>query len=344
MFNFLKNTLLVIKKNYKFVLIALVVLVVIFFFLSNKNKQEIKLTYISPVRKDLASTITIAGHIDAKEKARLRFAAGGKVIYLGAKEGEVVKKWQSLATIDQSALKKQLTQNLNAYMQERYDFENTKDDIKDRAIDTTETRSVAQQQYDLDNKVLNVEIQNIAIANTTIYSPFDGVLTVSPTNVAGVQLLATDYFEVVNPQTLVFRANIDEIDIDRIKKGQSGQIVLDAYDGVKIDTYISYISYTSSESSSGTVFMIEFPIAEQNIDKYRIGMNGDAFIKIAEKKNVLTIPLDAISERDGKVFVDVKADNKEQKIEREIKVGLESDQEIEVIEGLSENDLVVLPE
>lgn len=312
--------------------------------MQGKTKSQVKLTFVAPQREDITSSITISGRVDAKEKARLRFAAGGKVVYLGAKEGETVKKWQSLATIDRSTLQKQLNQNLNVYMKERYDFENTRDDIKDRAIDTAESRSVAQQQYDLENQVLNVEIQNIAIANTTIYSPFEGVLTVAPTAVSGVQLLATDYFEVVNPKTLIFRATIDEIDMHRIAKGQSSQIILDAYDEEKLDSYISYISYTSSESSSGTVFLLEFPIDSQNIEKYRIGMNGDALIKLAEKKDVLTIPLDAISERDGKVFVSVKADNQEQKEEREIKVGLESEDEIEVLEGLSENDQVVLPE
>lgn len=338
------NILAFLKKRWKLILIILVIVFVGFLYIQSRNKKQVTLTFVSPVREDIVSSITISGRVDAKEKARLRFAAGGKVVYLGAKEGEMVKKWQSIATIDRSALQKQMSQNLNAYMQERNSFENKKDSVKDRAINTVESRSVADEQYSLDNQVLNVEIQNIAIANTTIYSPFEGILTVAPTAVTGVQLLATDYFEVVNPKTLIFHANIDEIDIRRIEKGQSAEIVLDAYDGEKINTNISYISYTSSESTSGTVFLIEFPIDSQDISKYRIGMNGDAFIKIAEKKDVLTIPLDAISEKDGKVFVNVKADNKEQKMEKEIKIGLESEDSVEVIEGLSENDQVVMPQ
>lgn len=333
-----------LKKKWKLLLVVLIVIAVVFTFLQNRNKNQVQLTFINPIRKDLVSSITISGRVDAKERAQLRFVAGGKLVYLGAKQGDAVKKWQSLATIDRSTLQKQMDQNLNLYMKERYDFEDTRDDIKDRVLDTQETRDVAKQQYDLENQVLNVEIQSIAIANTTIYSPFEGILTVVPTNVTGVQLLATDYFEVVNPKTLIFRAAIDEIDMHRISKGQSGQIVLDAYDGEQIDTYISYVAYTSSESSSGTVFLVEFPIDSQNMEKYRIGMNGDALIKIEEKKDVLTVPLDAISEREDKVFVNIKADNKEGFEEREIKVGLESEDEIEVLEGLNENDQVLLPE
>lgn len=333
-----------LKRKWKLLLIVLIVVFIALGFLQNRDKNQIKLSFVNPIREDIVSSITISGRVDAKEKAQLRFVAGGKLVFLGAKQGDVVKKWQSLATIDRSTLQKQLTQDLNVYMKERYDFEDTRDDIKDRSLDTAETRDVAKQQYDLDNQVLNVEIQNIAIANTTIYSPFEGVLTVAPTNVTGVQLLASDYFEVVNPKTLIFRAAIDEIDMHRISKGQNGQIILDAYDEEKIDTHISYISYTSNESSSGTVFLVEFPIDSQNMEKYRIGMNGDVLIKIDEKKDVLTIPLDTISERDDKVYVSVKADNKEGKEEREIKTGLESEDEIEVTDGLSESDQVVLPE
>lgn len=341
---FLNKIMTFLKRRWKLIAIVLLVIIAGSWYGQSRNKTEAELTFVSPIREDIISSITISGRVDAKEKARLRFAAGGKVVYLGAKEGESVKKWQSIATIDRAALQKQLDQDLNLYMKERYDFENVRDDIKDRTLDTSENRAVAKDQYDLNNQVINVEIQNIAIANTTLSSPFDGVLTAAPTAVAGVQLLATDYFEIVNPKTLVFRASIDEVDMHRIEKGQSARIILDAYDNEEINTQISYISYTSYESSTGTVFLIEFPIDSQNIEKYRIGMNGDAHIKIAEKKNVLTIPLDATSEHDDKVFVFVKAANKEGKEEREIKIGLESEDKVEILEGLNENDQVVLPE
>jgi HlyD family secretion protein len=333
-----------IKKRWKLLLGVLLALGIVMWGWQGSQAKKPQLTFVSPTREDIVSSITIAGRVDAKEKARLRFVAGGKIVYLGAKEGDEVKKWQTIATIDRAALQKQLQQNLNSYMKERYDFENVRDDIKDRVLETEEQRSVAKDQYDLENQVLNVEIQSIAIANTSLTAPFTGVLTVSPTAVTGVQLLATDYFEVVNPDTLIFRAALDEIDLHKVQLGQASQVVLDAYDEEAIDTAVSYISYVSSESSSGTVFLLEFPLTGASLQKYRLGMNGDAIIKLAEKQNVLTIPLDTISERDGKVYVQVKADNPEGSEEREISTGLESDDRVEVTAGLSETDLVVLPE
>lgn len=339
-----ENLLAFAKKRFKLILILVVLLGAALLFFNNGKKDEEKLTFVSPEKKDITASITISGRVDAKEKARLRFAAGGKVVFLGAKEGDVVKKWQTIATIDRAALQKQLQQNLNLYMKERYDFENVRDDIKDQVLDTKENRAVAKDQYDLDNQVLSVEIQSIAIQNTTLAVPFSGVLTVAPTAVAGVQLLPSDYFEVVNPETLIFRAAIDEIDLHKISLGQESKILLDAYDEEEITTNVSYISYVSNESSSGTVFLLEFPLNQADISRYRLGMNGDAVIKLAEKKDVLVIPLDVISERDDKVYVKVQADNKEGFIEKEIETGLESDDEVEVLSGLSETDLVLLPE
>lgn len=333
-----------IRKKFKLIAVVLVVTLLLFWWWRGSQAQQAELSFVSPLREDIVSSITISGRVDAKEKARLRFAAGGKLVHLGAKEGDRVTKWQTIATIDRAALQKQLQQDLNVYMQERYSFEDVRDDIKDRDLDTSERRAVARDQYDLDNQVLNVEIQSIAIQNTTISAPFAGILTVAPIAVPGVQLMATDYFEVVNPDTLVFRATLDEIDMQRVQVGQATQIALDAYDEEFIDTAISYISYVSSESSSGTVFILEFPLTGADINRYRLGMNGDAIIKLAEKQGVLTIPIDTISERDDQVYVKVQADNEDGFVERVIETGLESDDRVEVLSGLSETDRIVMPE
>ncbi len=333
-----------LRKRWKLLLFLATALVGLLLWQRSRAVNQDQLTFVPVTREDITASITISGRVDAKEKARLRFAAGGKVVYLGAQEGDSVAKWQTLATIDRAALQKQLQQNLNLYMKERYDFENVRDDIKDQVLDTKEQRSVAKDQYDLDNQVLNVEIQSIAIQNTTLSAPFAGVLTVAPTAVSGVQLLPSDYFEVVNPETLIFRAALDEIDLHKVSLGQASQIVLDAYDNEVIDTTLSYIAYQSSESTSGTVFLLEFPLGSSDINRYRLGMNGDVLLTLDSRKDVLTVPLDAISEREGKVFVRVQANNKEGYSEREIEIGLESDDRVEVLSGLGEGEMIVLPE
>ena len=174
-------------------------------------------------------------------------------------------------------------------------------------------------------------------------APFAGILTSSPTTVSGVQLLATEYFELINPESLVFRAEVDEADVSMVELSQSANIFLDAYPD---DTHISqvdYVSFTSSEISTGTVFVVEFPISAIDLSYFRIGMNGDVEILIEKRINVMSIPLISTREREDKFFVDVKTGEDEYE-EREIEVGIETDEEIEVLSGLSEDDEVLLPE
>lgn len=339
-----RSLISLLKKKWKLVLVVLIFLGIVLLVVNSKNKNKVVLVFEKPITQSITKTLDVSGHVDAKEKVRLRFPAGGKLTYVGAEEGDTVKKWQTVAAIDKATLQKQLDQDLNNYMKERWDWEEVVDENRDQALTLSERRSQDKDQWDLTNTVLTVEIRDLALQNTSLYSPFEGILTTAPTSVAGMQVLATDYFEIVNPNTLVFRAAVDESDISNIVVGQKATLVLDAFEDIEINTEVSYVSYTSTEASSGTSFIVEFPLSQTEIEQIlRIGMNGDIKILLEEKENVLTIPSIALIERDGITYVMVKSgENKSE--EREVEIGLETDETVEVISGLSESDEVVIPE
>lgn len=310
-------------------------------YFQGKTDAE-ELTFEQPQRTKITKTLDVSGSIAAKQKARLRFLAGGKVVYIGAQQGDQVKKWQTIATIDKASLQKQQDQLLNKYMQERWDWEQVVDDTKDKSLTPVQQRTKDKDQWDLTNKVIDVEIQSIAIKNTVLSAPFDGILTVSPTAVAGVQLTATDYFEIVNPASLYFNAIVDEADIGQVAPGQSATLVLDAFPDQSYTTQVKDISFTSTVGDNGTAFAVEFPLSGMTLSQqFRLGMNGDISIILDEKEGVLTVPLAATRSRDGKTYVDVK--NGDTTTEREITVGIESDETVEVLSGLSEQDMVLIP-
>jgi HlyD family secretion protein len=339
------------SKHWKLIVILLIILIgggLILRGRSRSNQEE--LVFEHPQVRSITKTLEVSGVVDAKERVRLRFMAGGKLTYLGVKEGDVIKKWQTIATIDQATLKKQLDQDLNNYLKERWDWEQTRDDYVENDSGVTEpftsledNRTVDKAQWDLENSVLNVEIRDIAMANTRLYSPIEGILTTSPTAVAGMQLLATDYFEVVNPDTLVFKAAVDEVDIKDVLEGQSANIELDAYPDDPIYTLVEYIAYSSSQLGTGTVFVIELPLASIEFAyPIRLGMNGDAQIILEEKDNVLAIPLEATREEDNQVIVDVRTGQGSYEA-RTIEIGLETDDDVEVLSGLTADDEILIP-
>jgi RND family efflux transporter MFP subunit len=334
-----------VKKRWKLLAILLVVAAIVAYFVNKRSiANQPVLTFEHPVYEDLVKTLEVSGYIDASEKAVLRFAAGGKLVYLGAKEGDYLKKWQTIASIDQRDLQKRLEKDLNLYMKERWDWDQQLDDIKDRTIDKEESRGVDKNQWDLENTVIDVELRDISITDSYMAAPFDGIVVKTPTNVTGVSLLSTDTFEMVNPNTLFFSGEVDEEDISQVKAGQKALLTLDAYPDHDVETYVEYISYKSKETSGGTVFEVEFPIwSEQTLERFRLGMNGDIKIILQTKENVLSIPLIATKEKEDGVYVDVKIDDQTTE-ERKIEIGLETDEKIEVLNGLTESDQILIPE
>lgn len=325
--------------------LVMIVLVALggFFYIKQQNAKKVVLKFGQPIRQDITQTLQASGVVDAKDKALLRFAAGGKLVYLGAKEGDVVKKWQTIATIDARDLQKRLEKSLNTYSQQRNSWDQTVDDSKDRTLATKEVRTVNTSQLTLNNIVADVELASIGISNATMTSPIAGVLVSAPTNLSGVTLSPTDTFVVVNPSTLIFRAEVDEADIAKVKVGQSVTLSLDAYQDRTIETFVSRIGYLSIGTSSGTAFIVEMPIPVENaLDTYRLGMNGDSNIILSTQPNILTVPLSATKERDSKFFVDIKT-GPNTATEREIKVGIQTDAVVEIISGLTQADQIVLP-
>jgi len=336
-----------LKNHWKLSLILLIILAVAGYFLYTRTyKVPEKLTFVAVTQGNLVKTLNVSGIIDAKQKASLRYAAGGKVTYIGAKEGDIVKKNQSLARLDARDLQKRLQYDLNSYFTQRLTFDqnaaNRGDTIKSQAIG----RQVQQDQNTLNNSVLDVEIRDISIQNASLTTPIAGILVSAPTAVAGVVLGPTDIFEVIDPSSLVFKAAVDETDIPLVKKGQTASIQLDSYPNDPLTASVSSISYRSAQTSKGTVFVVELPIpivsSQSAAERYRLGMNGDTDIVVAQRENVLQIPVDALIERDNKTFVKKKAgDNAAEEVE--IKTGIENDTMIEVIDGLQLGDQVVLP-
>ena len=345
------NPLAFIKSRWKFVAgLVMVGGALIFWLTKNDSASQNKLVFVKPEWKDLTKTLELSGVIDAKEKVRLRFLTGGKLTYVGVKEGQPVKKWQTVASIDQKLLNKQLEQQLNLYMKQRWDYEQYRDDYLENTDNTNRVvpelkirRDADKEQWDLENSVLNVEMQDIAVKEAVLTSPIEGIVTLMPAAVAGTQLTAADYFEIVNPKTFVFKAAVDELDIGQVKLDQTAKIEFDAFPNQVINSKVSYISFASQQTATDTVFIIELPLTGQSLDDLlRLGMNGNATIDLETKKNVLVIPLDSTKQKDGKTFVDVRTTANKYE-EREIVTGLQTEEETEVISGLSDQEEILLP-
>jgi len=309
---------------------------------SSIGAQEITVRKVE--RKKLTEKLTVSGEVNAEEKASLKFQTSGLLSWVGVKEGDWVKKGQAIASMDQRELKKRLEKELNDYMTVRWDFEQTHEDYKDykdRYLLTDEMKRILEKaQFGLSNAVIDVELADLALKYATITTPIAGLVTHIDTPLAGINITpATATFEIVNPDSVYFEARIDELEIGKVKEGQKVIITLDSYPDKTFEGLVSTIDFAASTVGGSKVFLTKISLPQNSNRQFRLGMGGDAEIILSEKENVLVIPTEALVQREKNFVWTVDSEGKARK--KEVDVGLSTDEEVEIINGLEEGEEVV---
>jgi len=339
-----------IKKKKYLIIGSMFLLSLGFFLVKNpksallEKKEKFKTTKVK--RSDLQKTVSASGKVKSDQTVTLKFQASGQLAWVGVEVGDYVKKWQAIASLDKRKLEKSFQKIANDYLEERWDFEQTQDDYretKDRQLVTDAIQRILDKsQFDLNKSTLNYEIADLAVKYATIFSPIDGIVTKIDAPIAGINITpATATFTIANPNKMIFEANIDEIDIGEIKKEQEAILILDAYPEEKIRSKIIQIAFQSQTTrGGGTVFPVKIELPENKNLKFKLGMNGDIDVVIEEKKNILVIPKEYVKTKNGKSGVYFLKNSKLKM--REIKTGLTTLSQVEVLEGLDENEEIVL--
>ncbi len=293
----------------------------------------------------LRDTLTLSGKIDADEKVTLAFKSGGRLVWLGAKEGDYVQKGQGIASLDQRELQKSLESQLNTYMITRWDFDQTRQDNKDAPyrdgdVGDRMKRIIDKAQFGLNNSVINVELQTLAREYAYLSTPIEGVVTRMAVTQPGIIVTPTNTFEIINPSTIYFAATADQTEVPKLTVGQTAQVILDPYPEEQIRATVKSIAFTPKTGESGTVYEIKMVFASENNNlKYRIGMTGDVEFTTRQKSNIIAIPTQYVKTEGGKKYVTKVSDGK--KIKVEVKIGEEGDSDIEIRSGLKVGDVIV---
>ena len=292
-------------------------------------------------RRDISETLELSGEIDAAQKADLHFQSGGLLTYLPFKEGDRVNRYQTIASLDQRLLQSDLHKYLNLYAIERRDFDQNEVNYRSRLssdVDNQIKRILEKAQYELDNTVIDVEIKNLSIQYSRLTAPFNGILTQVPVPSVGINISITDIFQLVNPDSLYFSANIDESDIAQTAPGLKTMITLDAFPDKTFESKIESIAFSAKETSTGTAYETKFLLPTDTLSQLRLGFNGTAEIILSEKQAVLTLPVESVSEKEDGFYVLVKENGN--LVDKKIEVGSQTNEYIEILSGLDENQEV----
>ncbi len=171
-----------------------------------------------------------------------------------------------------------------------------------------------------------------------VTAPLDGFI-IDRNNEPGQSIQTTDAF-LVMADKLIVDANVDETDLRYISLGQKVTVLIDAYPDNKYVGIVDQIAYESQTVNNVTVYLVKvLPLNPPPV--FKSGMTATIIFTSEPKKDILTLPFEAVRIKNGKQYVLVKSEN-DKPDERFIETGISNAKTIEVLSGLTENDTVMI--
>jgi macrolide-specific efflux system membrane fusion protein len=171
-----------------------------------------------------------------------------------------------------------------------------------------------------------------------IVAPLDGFIT--KRNMQPGQYFSQSDDVLIMADILIVEAQVDETDIGRIKLNQKAVIVLDAYPDQKIPGHVEKIAYQSDTINNVTIYRVDL-LPERVPPFFRSGMSATVNFMMNERRDVLTLPINAVKKLGGRSFAFVQENSKVKAVQ--IKTGLENTENLELLSGLKEGQAVVIP-
>lgn len=213
---------------------------------------------IAEVQKgNLQKSLVFAGKVDAQNYAILRFQSSGELSWVGVKEGDLIKKWQIVASLNKESLKKSFQKEANDYLTARWNFEDTQDeykDLKEKYLITPEVQRILdRQQFNLNNSVLDYEIADLAVKYASLISPIEGIVTNIDYPTSGVNITPANFsLTIIDPKSIYFKSEVDEEDVVNIFAGKEATIILDSYPEENTSSRLESISFVPVEGLTTT--------------------------------------------------------------------------------------------
>lgn len=263
-------------------------------------------------------TIDLSGYVEPNDILEAKFRSTGAITGVYVKEGEMVKKDQLLASIDNTS---QLMTLQNIQNQ----------------IDEAKLNGSVKQLELLELQKKNAE-NNLDYTN--LYANFDGVVASVDVEINGYSEAGKAAVTIIDKSKLKATVEIDEIDMQYVYVGQRASLTFDSLPGVEVEAYVSYIPMLGRYTNQGIGVMdVELTI-DNPPEKLSPGFTFEGTIEVEGTVSMLILPSAAITtERGGLTTVNLKnADGSTEK--RDVKVKYLGEGLCQILSGLEAGDVV----
>ena len=246
--------------------------------------------------------------------------AAGDLDTLSVKEGDRVSKGQIIGVISEADLETQIENARISLENAQLSLQNAQEKLEDYTITSTITGEVIEKNLDVGDN-----ISGMSSSGSTVTYPA----------------------VIYDRSQLTFDMAIDERDISKIQVGQKVEITADALDSQSFTGVVDKVNINGTTVNGNTSYPVTVKVDGAPEELYP-GMNVSAKIIVEEAGSVLTLPVEAV-ERGDTVLVALPGCLDENGLianlsateQRQVTLGRNDDNYIEIVDGLEEGDVVV---
>ena len=308
--------------------------------LLDENEQIQVISKFNVIEKEFTTYVELQANLKSRKNVVILSEFQGALKNFFVREGQLVKKGELLAEINDSGLKEQLDQMLIQANYTKDNFDRVKR-LWEKNIGSEMQFLKAKSDFETNNKM--VEQIRDQLSKTKIYAPFDGEIDEIISNLGSNLVPGSPILRVVNLDIIYAEAQVPEKYVSSIELGTEALVSIPLLNKEVTSKIVQSGNFINPNNRT---FRVEAPV--ENKDK-RIKQNLNARIKIKNYGNIkaLVVPLRVIREdASGRPFIYqlVETDKKDVLLTVKIFVetGANNDEEIEITKGLSIGDIIVL--
>ncbi|MEP7365505.1 MAG: efflux RND transporter periplasmic adaptor subunit [Acidobacteriota bacterium] len=306
--------------------------------------------------------ILITGSLKPKEQVDVTSKATGRVEKLTFYVGDLVKKGQVIAEIEDSELQQQVRRAMASIAvvkatlsQRKAELANAKADLE-RSRQLAEAGLIPRQEFDTKKtsfQVVQAQIElteaqgdqahaelselKIRLEQMHILAPMDGYIADRFVDEGAVVSPSTPIVRLVNLSTMVTRANVPEREVSKLRVGNKAIVRVDAFGDQVFEGKVTRVSPVLDVATRSALVEVE-------IQNKGVGLKAEMFARVtldlANFRQAVLIPREALVYRGQQPGVyTLSADNKPSF--RDIEPGVTQGDDVEVLTNLSPGTRIV---
>jgi len=303
-------------------------------------------------RENLVLTVRCSGTLEAKNVRTIRAALGAPIVKRYVKEGDPVAQGQLLLQLNDEDARKSLLQRSSELRTARADYARARKEVRvqknlfkygavpEKNIEDAEAALNAAHNA-LDAAGREEKAAEETLAGARIYAPIAGIVVKDFLTDQFMTQAGKETFTVGTLDAFQARVGIDELDLAKVKAGQSAEVSVEAFGEKKLAGRVVSIAPEAERAAFAKIdAVIELP--DLRGLSLKPNLSVDARILTGQLDGVLTIPVKAVTLRqDGSYVWMVNGLGRPE--QRLVQLGESTAERVVVRSGLQEGDVVLLP-